>query len=104
MPAVARAFGIDSVASPDGAGFNCAAPTTTSTGPTTNNRVFSDGLLVSHFGDTVAPHAITGCGLDSQTLSLVSSRVFVMGKGIGRLGDQYGDNVITSGSSRVFAG
>lgn len=104
MAAVARAFGVDSVASPDGAGFNCASPTTTSTGPTANNRVFSDGLLVCHFGDIVAPHAITGCGTDSQSLDKVSTRVFVMGKGIGRIGDQYGDNVITSGSSRVFAG
>lgn len=104
MAAVARAFSIDSVASPDGAGLFCASPTTTSTGPTANNRVFSDGLLVCHFGDIVAPHAITGCDTDLQSLDKVSTRVFVMGKGIGRFEDQYGDNVISSGSSRVFAG
>lgn len=103
MPAVSHANGIDSVLSPDGEGFRCRSPMTTVTGQNTQSRVFADGLLVCAEGDPVAPHPIGGCGPDEQTLSIVSIRVFVEGKGIGRIGDLYGDNVITSGSARVFS-
>ena len=103
MPPVAHANAQDSVFSPDGRGKNCRFPMDTVTGPTENNRVFADGLLVCHESDIITPHTRVGCVTDEQTLNAVSTRVFVIGKGIGRIGDLYGDNVITSGSSRVFS-
>lgn len=104
MPPVSHANQQDSVFSPTGSGYKCLSPVTTSTGAATQSRVFADGKLVCHGGDVITPHAIGGCGLDSQSLSSVSSRVFAAGAGIGRIGDLYGDNSIISGSSRVFAG
>lgn len=103
MPAVSHANGNDSVFSPDGSGFRCRSPLTTATGQNTQSRVFADGILVCHGGDPVAPHPVSGCDPDEQTLSVVSTRVFAAGAGIGRIGDMYGNNTITSGSSRVFA-
>ena len=105
MPAIARANGGDSVLSPNGTGRRCGSPLQIATGVAGQSRVFADGILVASFGDVVQPHPLPGCTqIDEQTLSVVSSRVFAMGRGVGRLGDRYGDNVITSGSSRCFSG
>ena len=103
MASIAHANGADTVLSPDGTGKKCRFPLTVSTGPATQSRVFADGILVAVVGDPVAPHPRSGCSPDEQTLSQASSRVFAMGKGIARIGDKYGDNIITSGSSRCFA-
>lgn len=103
MPSVARANGSDRVLSPDGTGKKCRFPMTVSTGPATQSRVFADGILVAVIGDPVQPHPRSGCAPDTQTLSSASSRVFAMGKAIARIGDVYGDNVITSGSFRCFS-
>lgn len=102
MASIARANGSDTVLSPDGTGKKCRFPLTVSTGPATQSRVFADGILVAVIGDLVAPHPRINCVPDVQTLSLASSRVFAMGKGVARIGDVYGDNVITSGSFRCF--
>lgn len=105
MPAVARANGTDSVLSPDGSGNKCRFPMNTTTGTATQSRVYADGILVCVEGDIVAPHPLPGCTtIDQQALSTFSSRVFVQGKGLGRIGDMYGNNTITSGSSRCFSG
>jgi hypothetical protein len=37
-------------------------------------------------------------------LTSFSSSVFVNGKGVGRIGDEYSGHTISSGSSNVFAG
>lgn len=102
MASIARANGADVVLSPDGTGKKCRFPLTVSTGPATQSRVFADGILVAVIGDPVAPHPRSGCAPDEQTLSQASSRVFAMGKAVARIGDLYGDNVITSGSARCF--
>jgi uncharacterized Zn-binding protein involved in type VI secretion len=45
-----------------------------------------------------------GCFPPTSIISAVSSTVFVNGKGIGRLGDEYSGHTLTSGSGNVFAG
>lgn len=102
MPAVARANGTDSVFSRTGVGRGCRSPRTTVTGSGTN-MVFVNGIPVVVQGDTVGPHAASGCGPDLSVLTSFSGTVFVGGKGVGRIGDQYtSDNIITSGSENVF--
>jgi uncharacterized Zn-binding protein involved in type VI secretion len=101
MPAVTRAG--DRVISPDGSGKKCRFPMRTSVGQVNSVNVYVNGILVPVSGNLVAPHPKSGCSPDTSTLS-GSSRVFVGGQGIGRLGDKYGDNIVTKGSSNVFAG
>jgi len=101
MPAVTRAG--DRVISPDGSGKKCRFPMRTSVGQVNSVNVFVNGILVPVSGNLVAPHPKSGCSPDESTLS-GSSKVFVGGLGIGRLGDKYGDNIVTKGSSNVFAG
>ncbi len=101
MPAVSRAG--DRVISPDGSGKKCRFPMRTSVGQVNSVNVYVNGILVPVSGNLVAPHPKSGCSPDTSTLT-GSSRVFVGGQGIGRLGDKYGDNIITKGSSNVFAG
>ena len=101
MPAVTRAA--DRVISPDGSGKKCRFPMRTSVGQVNSVNVFVNKILVPVTGNLVAPHPKSGCSPDTSTLS-GSSKVFVGGQGIGRLGDKYGDNIVTKGSSNVFAG
>jgi len=105
MPAVARAG--DTVMSSSGTGRQCASPVTTSVGEV-NSKVRADGIFVTCEGKKVAPHPKRGCSPDESTLSSFSSKVRVQGKGIGRIGDGYDaggeTNVISKGSSKVFAG
>jgi uncharacterized Zn-binding protein involved in type VI secretion len=101
MPAVTRAG--DRVISPDGSGKKCRFPMRTSVGQVNSVNVYVNGILVPVSGNLVAPHPKSGCSPDTSTLS-GSSKVFVGGQGIGRLGDKYGDNIVTKGSSNVFAG
>jgi len=108
MPAVARSRGVDSVLSPDGAGRKCKFPLETVTGTPTpefpgQERVTSMGTPIVIQGDLVGVHNKSGCIPDLSTLSSFSSRVSATGKFIGRIGDMYGDNIITSGSPRVFS-
>ena len=101
MPAVTRAG--DRVISPDGSGKKCRFPMRTSVGQVNSVNVFVNSILVPITGNLVSPHNKSGCIPDTSTLS-GSSKVFVGGQGIGRLGDKYGDNIVTEGSSDVFAG
>ena len=101
MPAVTRAG--DRVISPDGSGKKCRFPMRTSVGQVNSVNVFVNSILVPITGNLVSPHNKSGCIPDTSTLS-GSSKVFVGGQGIGRLGDKYGDNIVSKGSSTVFAG
>jgi len=107
MPSISRAG--DTVLSPDGRGKNCAFPLKTSVGFTpgvevNDKLVRVNGLLVPVEANMVAPHPKRGCSLDTSTLTTYSSTVRIGGKGIARIGDKYGDNIITKGSPTVFAG
>lgn len=104
MPAIARVG--DGVLSQDGTGYKCRQPMKTACGGTIGNtKVFAQNILVVVRGDPVAPHPRSGCVPDESTLTQVSSKVFACGKGVGRIGDEYGGiNTITRGSSKVFAG
>jgi uncharacterized Zn-binding protein involved in type VI secretion len=101
MPAVARLG--DSVLSPDGSGFKCRMPLKTSVGEANSKNVYANGILITVQGNKVAPHPKSGCTPDTSGLDSGSSQVFVDNKGMGRIGDSMGDNVITQGSSTVFA-
>lgn len=103
MPAVARDNEDDTVASPDGSGYQCGSPTIQATEVGSSN-VFINGFGAVREGDPMKEHPGPGCSPHAPTLSSSSPNVFVNGKGLGRLGDAYGGNhIITSGSSNVFA-
>ena len=101
MPAVSRQG--DSVISPDGSGYKCQMPLETSVGQVNSNNVYANSILIVVAGNTVSPHAKSGCSTDESTLSSYSSTVHVGGMGMGRIGDAYGNNTITQGSPSVFA-
>ena len=109
MPAVARANGVDTVYSLTGTLSGTSPirydnPVNTVTG-TGSPDVFVNGTPVVRQNDTVGIHLNSTGGTDTSVLTTFSSTVFVNGKGIGRVGDQYtSDNTITSGSPTVFAG
>ena len=101
MPALSRQG--DTIMSPDGSGRDCDYPVETFVDQCNSNNVFANGKLVVVQGNKIAAHNKSGCSVDESTLTEVSSKVFIGGKGVGRIGDKYGDNVITQGSSDVFA-
>jgi len=101
MPAVSRLG--DSVLSPDGSGYKCRMPLQTSVGEANSKNVYANGILITVQGNKVTPHPKSGCSNDDSSLDSGSSQVFVDGKGVGRIGDTMGNNVITQGSSTVFA-
>lgn len=105
MPAIALANGKSKVISLTGSGWGCGNPMTTKSGPGTQTTVFIEGFPPVVQGDLVGQHPSAGCSLDVSTLTTYSSKVFIGGKGVGRIGDKYNsDNTITSGSSKVFIG
>ena len=104
MPAIARANGVDGVLSRTGLGRGCGSPMMTSTGSGTST-VFVGGFQIVLQGDLVGSHPFLGCGPDLSPLTTFSSTVFIGGKGVGRIGDEYtSDNIITSGFSTIFVG
>ena len=103
MPAVARANGTDGVLSPDGTGKDCAFPMNVTTGPATQGKVTADKVPVVIAGNIPSTHMKLLCKEVDKTPLMSSSKVFVTGKAIGRIGDMYGPNIITSGSSKVFS-
>ena len=102
MASVARAG--DKVLSPDGTGYQCGAPMETSVGEVNDKSVTANGILIVVQLNLISPHPKSGCSNDDSTLSSYSSTVSIGGKGVGRIGDTYGNNVITQGSPSVFAG
>lgn len=108
MPSVARKDSVDSVQSPHGTGICCVDPTVHSTNQGSAD-VFVNGIGVVREDDTMIPHTYPGpcCNMHTPTLKKFSSKVFVNGKRMGRIGDSYildGEHVIISGSSNVFDG
>ena len=102
MPAVARKD--DTVLSPDGSGYKCRMPLKTNVDEVNSDKVYANNILIVVQGNQVALHNKSGCIPDTSTLSSYSSRVFAGNKGVGRIGDQYSNNIITQGSPTVFAG
>ena len=80
-------------------------PLKTSVGEVNTVNVYANNILVVIQGNKVTPHPLPNCTpIDESTLSTYSSIVFIGGKGVGRIGDAFNDNIITQGSSTVFAG
>ena len=94
----------DTVMSPDGSGRDCAYAVSTVVDECNGSSVFANGILVVVKGNRVGAHNRGGCDPDESTLSECSSKVFIGGQGVGRIGDKYGDNTVTQGSINVFAG
>jgi hypothetical protein len=90
--------------SPDGARRKCRSPMKTSVDEVNTVNVFANGILIVAAGDQIAAHPKAGCSPDESTLSVNSTTVFIGNDGVGRIGDKYGNNTITQGSSNVFAG
>lgn len=102
MPSVARVG--DTVLSPDGAGKDCAFPMQVSIAQGNTSNVTSKQLAIPVQGNPVPPHPRSGCSPDNSTLTTFSSTVRIGGKGVARIGDRYGNNIITGGSPNVFVG
>jgi hypothetical protein len=79
-----------------------------------SSKVFAQGFGVVREGDAMASHPdgnpCTSTAINhAPTLSTFSDKVFVEGKGIGRVKDKYNsdehyDHEINKGSTKVFAG
>lgn len=105
MPSIARQG--DKVYSLDGFQDNCGFPGTTNVGEVNTSRVYVNGILIPVAGNKVAPHNLINCDPDESTLTSASTRTFVGGRGIGRVGDKYNsmsENVIIQGSTNTFSG
>jgi uncharacterized Zn-binding protein involved in type VI secretion len=103
MPAIARQG--DTVLSVDGTGYNCGSPMETSVDQVNPNDVKANNILIVVDGNKIAVHNLGGCTVDGSKLTSFSSTVKIGGKGVGRIGDDYGGiNTITQGSPNVFAG
>ena len=103
MPAAARRL-TDTVLSPDGFGKDCAFPGQVSITIGNSSNVFCNTKAIPVEGNPVPPHQVGGCSPDNSTLTTYSSTVRIGGLGAARIGDKYGNNVITSGSANVFIG
>jgi len=102
MPAAARVG--DTVLSPDGSGKDCAFPKQLPISEGNSSEVFCEDKKIVVQGNPVPQHEVSGCGPDQSTLTSYSSTVRIGGLGAARIGDLYGNNIITSGSSNVFIG
>lgn len=114
MPAVARKNQVDIVQCIDGTPgslcspgvFRCDSPSIQATLAGSDN-VRVNGIGVVREDDVMKPHPAPECNcpLHQPVLTAFSSKVFVNGKRLGRLGDLYTPgHVIASGSSNVFDG
>jgi uncharacterized Zn-binding protein involved in type VI secretion len=106
MPAIALGDGNSRVFSKTGRKRRCRFPVRTTTDEC-STKVLVGGIGVVRAEDQVAPHNASGCLPDTSTLtaSTASSKVFCEGKRVAHIGSQYtSDNIITSGSSKVFIG
>lgn len=102
MPAVSRKG--DDVHSPDGSKKNCARPVVTHVDEVNTKEVYANGILVVNKGCQIEFHLKKGCVPDTSVLTTYSETVFAGAKEVGRIGDNYGDNVIIQGSPNVFVG
>lgn len=108
MPAVARAQLKDSVAT----GHLCDATArilggSLHLGGSLQNKVRIDGSLAAVHGDLIEPHTIKAgrdCISHLATITGTSSRVFIGGRSVSRIGDPADLGFIITGSSKVFIG
>lgn len=96
----------DSVLSKYGANYKCSQPMQTTVGECNDRQVYANGILVVCIGNKISPHPDPDCTpVDESVLTKASTTVFINGKGVGRIGDEYtANNTITQGSATVFAG
>jgi hypothetical protein len=110
MSAAARAinpliaFPGDTVLSPDGFGKNCAFPGVVNIEFGNDFNVTANGALIPVLGNIVPFHRVAGCAPDLSVLTTGSATVTIGGLPAARIGDLYGNNIITSGSINVFIG
>jgi len=114
MPAAARKSGADRVFSPHGENSRTRPKYKLPSTQYTNegsSRVLIGGIGAVRQGDPMTDHFMVGGLLHTAVaptppkLDSGSDRVFVEGRGMGRIGDTYGgEHPIISGSSRVFSG
>jgi uncharacterized Zn-binding protein involved in type VI secretion len=100
MPAIAR-IGIDQIST----GHGCDG--TAGILGQLQNSVFVNGFSVAVQGDAIAPHTILegdDCVPHSAVINSGSSKVFISGIPVGRIGDSADAGSIISGSPNVFAG
>ena len=72
-----------------------------------SSNVFVNNIGVSRQGDLNTSHLLPGtpCPSHAQPIAVGSTKVFVNGKGCGRVGDSItGCTSVAAGSSNVFAG
>jgi uncharacterized Zn-binding protein involved in type VI secretion len=70
-----------------------------------SGNVFAQGLAVQRVGDAWASHGCATCAPHGGALAAGSSKVFVNGKPMARIGDPVDcGSLVATGSSKVFAG
>lgn len=72
-----------------------------------SGSVFANGIAISRQGDVNTVHLLPGspCPAHNAPITSGSSKVFINGKGAGRVGDAIsGCTSVAQGSSNVFAG
>ena len=72
-----------------------------------SGSVFANGIAISRQGDVNTVHLLPGspCPVHNAPITSGSSKVFINGKGAGRVGDAIsGCTSVAQGSSNVFAG
>ena len=95
MPAVTRIGDNDT--------SHCSVPTRAQG----SQNVFCNGIPISRQDDLNTPHLVPGSPCTSHTAAITtgSTKVFVNGKGCGRIGDAIsGCTTVAEGSDNVFAG
>lgn len=100
MPAVAR-VGVDIIST----GHPCDA--TASIAGQLQNKVFVNGAPAAVRGDAIATHTILVGGVcvpHGASINAGSSKVFVAGIPIARVGDSADQGAVATGSGSVFAG
>ena len=100
MPAVSRKDGTDTIATNHG----CDTTTVTATG---SGDVFVNNIGVVRKDDLTVVHQAPsrgGCSPHQVPLTSYSGTVFANNLNIGRIGDSYTGETLTSGSANVFAG
>lgn len=88
-----------------GLAFKCRFPMPCAVATGVPNILVSGAPIAAQGISLVSSHPVTGCGVDTGTLTSASVTVRASGGGVGRLGDRIGvDNTITMGNPTVFIG
>jgi uncharacterized Zn-binding protein involved in type VI secretion len=101
MPSVARMS--DAVMSPDGTGYKCRVPITTSLAAGNYANVTANFLPIAVNGSPVTPHLRAPCIPDISFVSCFRT-VTIAGSPVATIGDSASDNILVQGSPNVFVG